>query len=319
MLFKISAMPYFSIIIPLYNKEDYITNTLNSVLAQTFTDFEVIVVNDVSTDNSVAVALTVKDKRIRFVNHPVNKGLSASRNTGIKNASSNYVAFLDADDLWKPTFLETIFKLINNYPQASLFATKYEEIYPRNIILESYYDLSLENDTTGIIDFYKSNLNKSIYYPSCLCVKKEIFETIGYYDEKITFGEDIDFNIRAHFHFIMAYSNLALVSYTMDSQNQITQSGLKNKTITDFDKYEALTINRPDIKRYLDFQRYVIAKMYRLEGDSMNYKKVMSGISMSSLNYKQRFLLKAPLFIIKLITRFKKKLLQKGVVVNSYS
>ena len=312
-------MPFFSVIIPLYNKENYITDTLNSVLAQTFTDFKIIVVNDTSTDNSLAVAQTVKDDRIRFIEHPVNKGLSASRNTGIKNASSDYIAFLDADDLWKPRFLETIFKLINSYPQASLFATKYEEIYPGNIILEPYYNLSLENDTTGIIDFYKSNLNKSIYYPSCLCAKKEIFETIGYYDEKITFGEDIDFNIRAHFHFIMAYSNLALVSYTMDSQNQITQSGLKNKTITDFDKYEGLTANRPDIKRYLDFQRYIIAKTYRLDGDITNYKRIKSGISMSSLNYKQRFLLNAPLFIIKLIIRFKKKLLQKGVVVNSYS
>lgn len=312
-------MSFFSVIIPLYNKENYIPDTLNSVLAQTFTDFEIILVNDASTDNSLAVAQTVKDDRIRFIEHSANKGLSASRNTGIKNASSDYVAFLDADDLWKPRFLENIFKLINSYPQASLFATKYEEIYPGNIILEPYYNLSLENDTTGIIDFYKSNLNKSIYYPSCLCAKKEIFETIGYYDEKITFGEDIDFNIRAHFHFIMAYSNLALVSYTMDSQNQITQSGLKNKTITDFDKYEVLATNRSDIKRYLDFQRYIIAKTYRLDGDITNYKRIKLGISMSSLNYKQRVLLNAPLFIIKLITRFKKKLLQKGVVVNSYS
>lgn len=312
-------MSFFTVIIPLYNKENYITDTLNSVLAQTFTDFEIIVINDTSTDNSLAVAQTIKDKRIRFINHPINKGLSASRNTGIRNASSNYVAFLDADDLWKPTFLETISKLINHYPQASLFATKYEEIYPGNVILEPYIKLSLNDNNMGIIDFYKSNLNKSIYYPSCLCVKKEIFETIGYYDENITFGEDIDFNIRAHFQFTMAYSSLPLVSYMMDSQNQITQSGLRNKKITDFDKYETLTTNRPDIKHYLDFQRYIIAKVYRLEGDNKNYKRIMLGISMSSLNYKQRFLLKAPLFIIKFITRFKKKLLQKGVVVNSYS
>lgn len=312
-------MPFFSVIIPLYNKENYITDTLNSVLAQTFTDFEIIVVNDTSTDNSLAAAQTVKDDRIRFIEHPVNKGLSASRNTGIKNASSDYVAFLDADDLWKPQFLEKIFLLINQYPECSIYGTRYEEIYPGNLVLDIGVSLENLHDKMGTINFFTTGLNKPAFCSSCLCLKKEVFSKSGYYDENITFGEDIDFYIRVNYYFKLAYYNESLASYLIYYQNQMTGIGLKNKKIPDFDKYETLTTNRPDIKRYLDFQRYIIAKTYRLDGDITNYKRIKSGISLSSLNYKQRVLLNAPLFIIKLITRFKKKLLQKGVVVNSYS
>ena len=119
-------MPRFSVVIPLYNKEGYILNTINSVLAQTYIDFELIIINDRSTDTSLEIAENIEDSRIQIIQHSVNKGLSASRNTGIKNAKSEYIAFLDADDLWKPTFLEKIDLLITDYPEASLFASKYE-------------------------------------------------------------------------------------------------------------------------------------------------------------------------------------------------
>ena len=111
-------MPKFSIVIPLYNKENYIAETLQSVIEQTFKDFEIIIVNDCSTDKSLETVSDFKDPRINIINHNINSGLSASRNTGIKNAEANYITFLDADDLWKPTFLEKINFLIENYSDA---------------------------------------------------------------------------------------------------------------------------------------------------------------------------------------------------------
>ncbi|MCW4468409.1 glycosyltransferase family 2 protein [Flavobacterium sp. MFBS3-15] len=309
-------MPYFSIVIPLYNKENFVAATINSVLAQTFTDFEVIIINDVSTDNSLAVAQRFDDSRIRIISHPVNKGLSASRNTGIKNASSEYIAFLDADDLWKPEFLETIRQLIVDYPEAGLFATKYEQVYPENVIVPSF-KLQLTNNR-GVVDFYKSNLNEAIYYPSCLCVRKIAFEKAGLYDERINFGEDIDFNIRAHQFFKLAYCDEPQVSYTMDSQNQITRSGISNKTLTNFDRYEIVAKNRKDIKRYLDFNRYFMAKEYRKEGNEAGYRKMVKGIDPKSLNYKQRLLLLMPGALLRMVSKIKGLLLKKGIVVNSY-
>jgi len=122
-------MSFFTVIIPLYNKEKYIENAIKSVLNQTFTDFELVIIDDFSSDKSAAIAATFESEKVQLIYHEKNCGLSASRNTGIKKANSNYITFLDADDLWKPTFLESIFQLIQNFPEARIFATNYEEVW----------------------------------------------------------------------------------------------------------------------------------------------------------------------------------------------
>lgn len=103
----------FSIIIPLYNKADYIAETLKSVLNQTYCDYEVIVVNDSSTDNSLEVASSFQDERIHIYTKE-NEGVSAARNYGIMHAKYDYIAFLDADDIWESDYLECQKKLILN-------------------------------------------------------------------------------------------------------------------------------------------------------------------------------------------------------------
>ena len=107
-------MPKISVVIPLYNKENFIKKTLDSVLQQTFTDFEVIIVNDCSTDNSDKIILEYKDERIKTIKHQTNKGLSAARNTGIAVATQDYIAFLDADDCWSTHFLSSVIEVIKN-------------------------------------------------------------------------------------------------------------------------------------------------------------------------------------------------------------
>jgi glycosyltransferase involved in cell wall biosynthesis len=124
-------MALFSIIIPLYNKELFIEETLSSVLNQSFTDFEVIIINDGSTDNSYNIIQTFKDDRIQILNQE-NRGLSASRNIGIKTAKGKFIAFLDADDLWMEDFLETIHFLINNHKKCDIFATNVKLLFPNN-------------------------------------------------------------------------------------------------------------------------------------------------------------------------------------------
>ncbi|MBX2827486.1 MAG: glycosyltransferase family 2 protein [Flavobacteriaceae bacterium] len=311
-------MPRFSVVIPLYNKENYILDTLKSVLEQDFTDFEVLVVNDCSTDQSFEKAKTLQDPRIRLLEHDRNKGLSASRNTGIKASEGTYVAFLDADDQWKPSFLNTIDHLVTTYPEASLYATKYEVHLGNGRIITHDFQVSGIDQHGVVTNFFTSNLNQNFYYPSCLCVHKEVFEKVGFYNESIRFSEDVDFNIRAHAVFKMAYHSDPLVRYAFDSENQITQKGLGDKIIPDYDHYEAQFPDRPDIKKYLDFQRYVKGKMYKLDGDMVNFKKMVTPIDPSNLSWKQRLLLKLPNFLLRGIRKLKLSLQSLGISVNSY-
>ena len=114
-----------SVVIPLYNKAHQIANTLYSVLKQTFRNFEIVVVDDGSTDNSVQEVEKVNDIRIRII-HQKNAGVSAARNKGIEEARYNLIAFLDADDEWKPEYLETQYNLFLKYPQCNVYACGYE-------------------------------------------------------------------------------------------------------------------------------------------------------------------------------------------------
>lgn len=316
-------MAFFTVVIPLFNKSNYISNTLESVLAQTFQDFEVLIVEDCSTDTSLEIVSAILSDKIRIIQHEQNKGLSASRNTGIKNAAAQYIAFLDADDVWKPNYLETIYTLIQKFPECKLFATNYEEIYPNQLSLIPTTKLKNQGKETVIKDFFESNLSQHIYCCCSLCVDKSVFETIGYYDEKITYGEDVDFNIRANNVFQLAYTTDVLVSYILYTENQITNTHLKNKTLTNFDAYESLGIAKPSLKKYLDFNRYIMAKYYKMEGNFDAYQKMKAGISpnptISGLNYKQRVLLNAPKFVLNLIKKIKLYFTLKGYKITTYS
>ena len=307
-------MPYFSVVIPLYNKQNYIAATLKSVLAQTFTDFEVLVIDDVSTDNSTNVVKSIVDDRIRIISHDKNSGLSASRNTGIKNAATPFIAFLDADDIWKPEFLQKIYELTVNYPEADLFGTKYEEIYPVSVVIEHQFSIK-----TGIVDnYFQKEINQHIYCFSSICIRKEAFQKIGLFNEDISMGEDVDFNVRANLVSKLVYCNEALARITMHSENQITHSTLSGKTIIDHDYYERANPEKKHLKKYLDFHRYTMAKRYKLDGDLRTYRKLVKGISLVNLNYKQIILLYAPVFVLKLIKGLKAKLVKKGLNPTTY-
>jgi glycosyltransferase involved in cell wall biosynthesis len=312
-------MPKFSVVIPLYNKENFISEILHSVLAQSYADFEVIVVDDCSTDKSTDKVNAISDHRIRVVIHRQNKGLSASRNTGIKESKSQYIAFLDADDLWKPEFLETIDFLIERYPEASLFGTKYEVNLDGQKVIEYAFNIK-EFDEHGIIpNFFDYSRNYALYNQSCFCAKKEVFEKVGYYNEKVNYSEDVDFNIRAYAEHSLAYFNKALATYFMVSENQITQGSLLGKTIPDYDYYEEKFKDRADIKKYLDFQRYVKAKQFKLSGDMITFRKLVSKIDRKNINFKQRLLLQLPNFLLRLIGFTKQNLQKKGIELNTYS
>ena len=151
-------------------------NAVNSILQQTFSDFEIIIVEDCSTDKSLEVITKIKSDKIKILHHESNKGLSASRNTGIKNSTAHYITFLDADDVWKSNYLEKINTLIQQFPGAKLYATNYEELYPNNLILlPKNNSSSIEKDII-ISDFFQISLAQPLYCSCSLCVDKSVFE-----------------------------------------------------------------------------------------------------------------------------------------------
>lgn len=312
-------MPFFTVIIPLYNKENYVERALKSILNQTFTDFEVIIVNDCSTDNSVSKIESYLSDKATLIHHEKNKGLSAARNTGIQNAKAEYITYLDADDVWKPNFLELIKELIDTFNEAKIFATNYEEVYGNKVVNPQNGTKFLTKNSKQIIDFFKQNLQQGIYNHGSVCFHKSVFEKVGFYDETLTFSEDIDFNIRANAHFKLAYYNSVGMQYTMQSENQITTSNISDKNLPDYSKYDELVKNNLELKKYLDFERYVLAKLLKLEGSDAKSKAIIEQIDLKNLNLKQQFLLLFPTPIIKLVSGFKKLLVKNGFKVTSYS
>lgn len=140
----------YSVVIPLYNKQRYIKETLKSVLNQTFQDFEILVVDDGSTDESLKEAKKVVSEKIRIIEQE-NQGVAVARNTGILHAKGEYISFLDADDIWRKNYLETIEGLTKNYTQSDIFVTAYAvdlgngktnlstQLMPEEGCLESYW------------------------------------------------------------------------------------------------------------------------------------------------------------------------------------
>jgi len=314
-------MPHFTVIIPLYNKENFVENTLKSILSQTFSDYEVLIVDDCSTDASVAKIQPFLSDTIRIISHEKNSGLSASRNTGIQNATAQYVTFLDADDTWKPTLLETFYKMMQQFPSEAIFATNYVEVYPNGeIILPKNNTSDLKPNATLLIkDFFKRNKKQGFFIHSGICFNKKVYDKVGFYDETINFAEDLDFNIRAFNNYHLVYNTNRLVNYTMYSENQLTNSSILGKTIPNYDKYESLAKENPDLKSYLDFERYVIAKHLKIDGDTIKYKEIINKINPENLNLKQRLLLKSPVGVLRSIKKLKSYLLQKGIRLSSYN
>ena len=306
----------FSVVIPLYNKEKYVAQTLKSVVGQTYQNFEIIVVNDCSTDNSLGVVKAIDDSRIKTIEHSKNKGLSASRNTGIKAAAHSFIAFLDADDHWDSSFLETISKLIKKYPKESVFATHYRENYRGKIILpKSKLPTRTKGKSLVINDFFKVNLGRLILTQSCIVVHKTVFEQIGYYDENVTFAEDIDFFVRCFHTYDLAYFNNVCHTQNVALIGSLSETSTKNKTYPALEKYQ---IEDDSQLKFVHFYLYCFCQKIKSEKRFEDMKTVRKEINPRFLNFTQRLLLLSPLFIYRPILIFKRFAKSLGFELSTY-
>lgn len=205
----------FSVIIPLYNKELSIKNTIQTVLNQSFMDFEIVVVNDGSTDSSIDVVESINDRRIRVI-HQQNKGVSAARNKGIRVASNDWIVFLDADDLWDDRHLTVIFDMISAFPKDRVFCTSHTK--------SKISKTEPPSDEVVVIDNYFREVLRHVdfFWTSAVCVKAEVFEEIGYFPEGISRGEDLDLWARIGKTNRIIRSKALTVTYRLDAENKLT-------------------------------------------------------------------------------------------------
>ena len=193
--------PRFSIIVPLYNKAPYVRHALESIATQTFRDYEVIVVDDGSTDGSLDVVrdfvrndgmsrlrlnepLTLNDGRLTILSQP-NAGVAAARNNGVEKSKGEYVCFLDADDWWETTFLDEMDRLIKEYPDAGLYATNYVYYKPG----KTHVALKLER---GYINYPKVYLHSDAMpvWTGVACMPRKVFGEMEGFPLEIKLGED---------------------------------------------------------------------------------------------------------------------------------
>lgn len=204
----------FSVIIPLYNKAPYVRKALESVLSQTFRDFELIVVDDGSTDDSFAVAQSVldgADVRHLFL-HQKNAGVSTARNNGVAVSNGDYLCFLDSDDWWAPAFLEKMDGLIRVFPDAGIYGTNY--YYVKN----GRERVCVIGAETGYINYcrvYSEGMSMPLTSIS-VCIPRLVFDVFCGFKTHLKLGEDFDLWIRIALKEKVVFLNEPLAYYNQD-------------------------------------------------------------------------------------------------------
>lgn len=309
-----------SVVIPLFNKGRHIKKTLQSALAQTFEDLELIVVNDGSTDESESEVLSLTDSRIRYFKTE-NRGVSAARNFGVSKSQGELIAFLDADDWWKPWHLQKLFELFSDFDQAGLFCMNYVRSYSetKNRV-PKFIDLPEEFPWRGIVpDFFHSSYVDRIAWTSAVAVPKKILDEIGNFDENITLGagEDLDLWIRIALKYPVAFDSEYSAYHNLSADNRMSLTQTGHRSFALLDRFSSEEKNNKSLKRFLDLYRAEFALKMKLAGDK-RYDFYMRNIDAGNLSAKTRLLLALPAFALRPIYKFKKFLESKNIEVSAY-
>lgn len=218
-------MPRVSVIIPAYNSMKYLPETLSSVLRQTFTDFEVLIIDDGSSDHIESWAKAQIDPRVKFISQ-ANQGVSVARNTGINNAQGEYIAFLDADDLWQPTKLEKQVHCLDVNPEVGLVHTW--------ILLVDEHSQATGNlwasQTQGHV--WQELVEHNTIACCSVMARSSCFKQIGGFDASLRSAEDWDMWIRIAAEYPVAVIGEPLAFYRLLSNSKSKNCSLVEKSLS---------------------------------------------------------------------------------------
>ena len=310
-------MPFFSVIITVFNKEKYIFDTLQSVLNQTFTDYEIVIVNDGSTDASEDEIKKCHDTRIQYF-YTENKGVSNARNLAIEKSNADYLCFLDGDDRWEINHLAVIKNLLIDFPLCGIYASRYSLVFKNNKIHTPEFD-TIPNDFRGIIsNYFDASMNHPVATSSSIMIPKKVFETIGTFKSSISNGEDTDMWIRIALEFKIAISNIVTAEYIhhiADSLSKTTIISKKNLELKDFEKTEK---EHHSLKKYLDKHRKEYALRYKMVGENEKSKMLYHAIAKTNIDLKYWLLYHLPTVFLNILLKTKQYLRGIGIDFNVY-
>lgn len=205
--------PRFSIIVPLYNKAPYVRKALSSIVAQSYNNYELIVIDDGSRDGSAAIAEAYLKNKTTIdycLIKQKNAGVAAARNNGVAKSKGEYVCFLDADDWWEPEMLEEIDRLITEYPDAGLYATNYVYYKPG----KTHVALKLER---GYMNYPEAYLHGEMpVWTGAVCMPRKVYDEMGGFPKGIKLGEDFLLWAKTALHYKVAFSEKPLAYYNND-------------------------------------------------------------------------------------------------------
>ena len=209
----------FSVIMPLYNKAPYVAKAIRSVLAQTFSDYELVIVNDGSKDESADIAekLIAGNAHCRLIRQE-NAGVSVARNNGVAASQGDYLCFLDADDWWEPSFLEEMEKLIEDFPDAGIYGTNYtivNETKHKTRVARIGVGEGFEKGYINYCQAYSKTLNMPLW-TGAVCIPRKVFVEMRGFPEGIKLGEDFLLWIHIALKYKVVFLNKPQANYNQD-------------------------------------------------------------------------------------------------------
>lgn len=225
-----------SVIIPVFNGEDYVEQAIKSVMMQTVQPHEIIVVDDCSTDSTLKILEKYKGK-IAVVKHEVNSGIGAARRTGSHAATGDYITFLSHDDFWEPNFIETMLEAARNNPTA-IHYSDYHVVNEAGLRQYTFQAIGFKYHEDFCIRCWEAARQNTMFTNfSCLFIPSIVFKKVEFDPEK-RYGEDLLFLLQSMKHFRWVHVPIPLLNYRTH-QKMSTQTNLK----------ELLTINQNTLEQ----------------------------------------------------------------------
>jgi glycosyltransferase involved in cell wall biosynthesis len=311
-------MPFFSVVIPLYNKANFIKATLQSLSLQSFKDHEVIIVDDGSTDGSLDTVQHLKKDNYKIIEQ-ANQGVSNARNNGVKAANGEWVAFLDADDLWQPDHLSELKRCIDTLQDVSLVSNAYKIKLKSDFKKTPVFSKTPSDDIAFIEEYLAYSFVDPLFWTSSIAVNREDFLSIGGFDEDLKTGEDLDLMIRFSDIFKIGYNPTYTIIYNRVSENNLSDFHNLSEKKKYIDKHRINASSNAVLKKYLDINRYSLALQAKMSLNKDIFRVAVSEIDKDNLNKKQKILLSLPGFVLISLKRIQLFMIRMGIYKSAFT